>query len=80
MHRMCLCVCACVDQDTYDIIQNIPIANKIGIHSRQELVRRLEGYQLQDSETLRRAVKVIERHFLPAIKRHAISGTVTVRM
>ena len=69
-----------LEQETYDTIQHIPIAPKIGIHARQELVRRLESYQFQEPSTLKAAVELIEEHFLPAIRRHAISGSCVVRL
>src|SRR5207302_8407737 len=30
--------------EVFDLIQNIPVATQLGLHARQELVERLEGY------------------------------------
>lgn len=69
-----------VDLETFDAIQHIPIANVIGVHARQDLVRRLEKYQLADAELLNHCVDLIDNTFVPSIVRHAISGSANVRM
>lgn len=66
-----------LDQRTFDTIQHIPIASKVGVSARQDLVRRLESYS---TKTLEETVQMIDRIFMPAIRRHAISGMATVRM
>lgn len=68
------------DQTTYDTIQHIPLASKIGVHARQQLIRRLEGYQLQSPQEFSRAVQFIEQRFVPEIRRHAIAGLAAVRI
>ena len=60
--------------DTYDIIHHVPVASEIIVHARQELVRRLDNYEHRHAELFRRAVGVIDREFVPAIRRHAIAG------
>lgn len=69
-----------LDTKTYDAIQMIPIASKIGIHARQDLVRRLESYQLSYPDKLQQCVRMIREQFIPVIQRHAISGVSVVRM
>jgi adenylate kinase len=66
-----------LDQRTFDTIQHIPIASKVGISARQDLARRLEGYT---TEILAKSVSLIDSVFMPTIQRHAISGMATVRM
>ena len=69
-----------LDQTTFDSIQHIPIADKVGIHARQELVRRLESYQSAEANRFKACVELVEAEFIPAIRRHAISGFVNVRI
>lgn len=63
-----------LDQATYDRLANVPLASQIITHARQELVRRLDDYQQYNDELFRRVIGLIERKFLPIVKRHAISG------
>ncbi len=59
---------------TYDRLRPIPLAAEIILHARQELVRRLDSYELEHSELFQSVVSLIEHKFLPIIRRHAISG------
>lgn len=59
---------------TYDRLRCIPLAEEIVVHARQELVRRLDGYELEHTELFQQVVSLIETKFLPIIRRHAISG------
>jgi len=68
------------DQNTHDLIQHIPLASEIGTHSRQDLVRRLDNYQMNHSELFKEAVQFISSYFVPAIKRQAIGGRVLCRV
>ena len=52
----------------------LPVASEIIIHARQELVKRLDGYELSTPELLQRVVTFIEDALMPVIKLHAISG------
>lgn len=63
-----------LDQATYDRLTGIPLASQIITHARQELVRRLDDYQQYNDDLFRRVIGLIERKFLPIVKRHAISG------
>ncbi len=63
-----------LDQSTHDIIANIPIAQRLGMHARQELVKRLETYHDHQHSLFCQAVTLIEDKFLPIIHTHAISG------
>ncbi len=58
-----------------DRLRGIPVANQIILHARQELVKRLDGYELKDPELFAEVVAFIEERILPTILRHAISGT-----
>jgi adenylate kinase len=70
----------CVDSKTYETIQGIPIASNIGQHARQDLVRRLEDYQMHRTSAFQFCVSLILDKFIPTIERHAISGISAVRM
>jgi len=63
-----------LDQSTHDVIAKIPIAQRLGIHARQDLVNRLEGYFETQQDVFCKAVELIEGKFLPIIHTHAISG------
>lgn len=69
-----------LDQKTYDAIHIIPIAQSVGIHARQELVRRLEHYQHSCPQKVYQCVSLIESFFVPSIQRHAVSGIAMVRL
>ena len=52
----------------------MPVANEIIVHARQELVKRLDGYELSSPEVFQRVVTLIEKKMMPIINRHALSG------
>jgi adenylate kinase len=68
-----------LDQDTFDMIQTIPIASDIGLHARQNLVRRLENYQMFNGALFKKTICMIEKEFIPIISKHALSGASIVR-
>jgi len=59
---------------TYDRLAPLPLAEEIVVHARQELVRRLDSYELEHTDLFIRTVDVIKTKFIPIIKRHALSG------
>ena len=65
--------------DTYDIIQQIPVASEVIVHARQELVRRLDNYEHRHSELFRHTASVIADEFVPSIRRHAIAGRAHIK-
>lgn len=67
-----------LDPRTHDILRNLPVANDIIIHARQELVKRLDSYQFEHAELLSKVVVFIDKKILPIILRHAISGVAQV--
>ncbi|KAJ2956665.1 hypothetical protein NQZ79_g7488 [Umbelopsis isabellina] len=68
-----------LESDTYDAISHIPLANKIGVHARQELISRLEHYQMQEPAMLQNAIKWLDSEVIPQVTRHAISGAAMIR-
>lgn len=63
-----------LDEATYDQLASIPVASRIVLHARQELVKRLDEYAAHHLALFRKVVHLIEQKFLPIIRRHAISG------
>ncbi|CAG8494196.1 7881_t:CDS:2, partial [Racocetra fulgida] len=68
-----------VNQKTYDSIAHIPIATKIGIHARQDLISRLEHYQDSEPELFMKAIEFVDNNVIPMVQRHAISGQALIR-
>jgi len=63
-----------LDDETLDLLNHIPLANDIVINARQNLVRRLDGYQRDHAALFQQVIYVIEHEFMPVITLHAISG------
>ncbi len=63
---------------TFEMVRNIPLANEIVVHARQDLVKRLDGYAREHRELFRRVVDLIQIKFIPIIQRHAISGRAVI--
>lgn len=63
-----------LDPRTFERLRTLPLADEITLHARQELVKRLDSYELDHSELLTRMVELIRTKFIPIIIRHAISG------
>jgi adenylate kinase len=67
-----------LDPRTFDRLRGVPLASEIVRHARQELVRRLDGYEVEQPETFGRVVEFIEGKMMPIVVRHAISGVATI--
>ncbi|TVP99639.1 MAG: nucleoside monophosphate kinase [Planctomycetaceae bacterium] len=67
-----------LDPETYDTVRHIPLASEIVVHARQELVRRMDSYQLEHTDLFCQVVRIIEDRFLPIVLRHAIAGMAVV--
>jgi adenylate kinase len=63
-----------LDPRTYDILRSIPLADEIVQSARQELVNRLDSYQIEHPELLQSVVDFIQGKMMPIIKRYAVSG------
>jgi adenylate kinase len=63
-----------LDPRTVDRLRGVPVASEIVVHARQELVKRLDAYELENSELFARVVAFIEKKIVPIVLRHAISG------
>ena len=67
-----------LDPRTFDRLRGIPLARQIVIHARQELVKRLDGYELEQPELFAKVTTFLEAKMIPIIVRHAISGVAWV--
>lgn len=67
-----------LDPRTVDRLRGIRVASEIVIHARQELVRRLDEYELAHSARFNQVVAFIEKKIMPIVIRHAISGMALV--
>jgi adenylate kinase len=63
-----------LDPRTYDALRHLPLAAEIVQNARQELVNRLDGYQVEHPELLKAVVDFIHDKTMPIIKRYAVSG------
>ncbi|HUG70220.1 MAG TPA: nucleoside monophosphate kinase [Pirellulaceae bacterium] len=63
-----------LDPRTHDRLRPLPLAEEITLHARQELVKRLDSYELEHTELFKRTVEIIQTKFIPIITRHALSG------
>ncbi len=63
-----------LDDETLDLLNHIPLANDIVVNARQNLVRRLDGYQRDHAALFQQVIYVMEHEFMPVITLHAISG------
>src|SRR6201997_5249027 len=67
-----------LDPRTFDRLRGLPLASEIVRHARQELVRRLDGYEVEQPETFGQVVTFIETKMMPIVVRHAISGIANI--
>jgi adenylate kinase len=67
-----------LDPQTHDRLRMLPVASEIVVHARQELVKRLDGYELDHPELFQSVVAFIEKRLMPIVLRHAISGLALV--
>jgi adenylate kinase len=63
---------------TFERLRTLPLAEEIVVHGRQELVKRLDGYELRHTQLLSQVVDLVTRKFMPIITRHALSGRAQV--
>jgi adenylate kinase len=63
-----------LDPSTLDRLSAIPIASSLVTHARQELVNRLDNYERHHPDLFKRIIDIVQEHFMPIVRRHAISG------
>lgn len=67
-----------LDPRTYDTLRHIPLADEIVLQARQDLVNRLDSYQVEYPKLLVEVVDFIQEKMMPVIKRYAVTGRATV--
>ena len=67
-----------LDPDTHDAVRQLPLASDLITHARQELVRRMDSYQLEYCHLFHKVIRLIEDRFIPIVIRHAIPGMAIV--
>jgi adenylate kinase len=67
-----------LDPRTVDRLRSLPVASEIIVHSRQELVKRLDSYEFGQPELFERVVTFINRKIMPIVLRHSISGVALI--
>jgi adenylate kinase len=67
-----------LDPRTFDRLRGLPLASEIVRHARQDLVRRLDGYEVEQPETFGRVIEFIESKMMPIVVRHAVSGVANI--
>ncbi len=67
-----------LDPRTVDRLRGIPVASQIVVGARQEMVKRLDAYELEHAELFGKVVQFIEKKILPIVIRHAISGVALI--
>jgi adenylate kinase len=63
-----------LDPRTVDRLRAVPVASAIIVHARQEMVKRLDTYELEHEVLFASVVSFIEKKMMPIVLRHAISG------
>ncbi|MBC2604613.1 nucleoside monophosphate kinase [Pelagicoccus albus] len=63
-----------LDPRTFDTLHRLPIASKIVEHARQQLVRRLDQYEMEETEQFQSIINFIQQKIMPIVRRHAITG------
>lgn len=63
-----------LDPRTVDRLRGVPVASAITVHARQEMVKRLDSYELEHETLFANVVSFIEKKMMPIVLRHAISG------
>jgi len=67
-----------LDPRTFDRLRRLPLASDIVRHARQDLVRRLDGYEVERPEIFARVIEFIQAKMMPIVVRHAMSGVANI--
>ena len=67
-----------LDPETHDAVRRLPLASDLITHARQELVRRMDSYQLEHPSLFHKVIQLIDERFIPIVIRHAIPGMAVV--
>eukprot|EP01116_Phalansterium_solitarium_P021574 TRINITY_DN6772_c0_g1_i2.p1 TRINITY_DN6772_c0_g1~~TRINITY_DN6772_c0_g1_i2.p1 ORF type:complete len:477 (+),score=166.93 TRINITY_DN6772_c0_g1_i2:125-1555(+) len=61
-------------EPTCDLVSSIPVASALAEHARQNLVRRLDEYQANNSDIFQAVVQAIKKEFVPIFEQHSLTG------
>ena len=67
-----------LDPRTFDRLRSIPLAEEITVHARQELIKRLDSYELTQTDLMIQVTDLIQKDFMPIIMSHAFSGRANI--
>ncbi|MBV8278027.1 MAG: nucleoside monophosphate kinase [Verrucomicrobia bacterium] len=67
-----------LDPRTFDRLRRLPLASDIVRHARQDLVRRLDSYEVERPEIFAKVIEFIEGRMMPIVVRHAMSGVANI--
>src|ERR1700756_1306538 len=67
-----------LDPRPCDRLRGLRLASQIVRHARQDLVRRLDSYEVGQPETFERVIDFIEDKMIPIVVRHAVSGVASI--
>ena len=68
-----------LSEETFNAIHQLNTSSEITLHARQEMVRRLDNYALEDPEMFQGVVKCLSQEFYPIIRAHSLVGAAIVR-
>ena len=63
-----------LDPRTVDRLRGVAVASDLIVHARQEMVKRLDSYELEHGALFAQVIAFIEKKMMPIVLRHAISG------
>ena len=69
-----------LDSRTVDRLRGVPVASQLIVHARQEMVKRLDTYELEHGPLFAQVVALIGEKIIPIVLRHAISGAAHINM
>ncbi len=67
-----------LDPRTFDRLRSLPLSSEIVQHARQDLVRRLDSYEIEQTELFAEVVDFIDSKMMPIVIRHAMSGRANI--
>jgi adenylate kinase len=67
-----------LDVELFEELRHIPLSTEICVHTRQDLIQRLEDHYDADKELFHTLIRIIEEDYGPIIKRHTASGFVII--
>ncbi|MBP7141953.1 MAG: nucleoside monophosphate kinase [Opitutaceae bacterium] len=67
-----------LDPRTHDRVRLLPLASQIIVHARQELVKRLDSYELEHNALFEKVIHFIDKKIMPIVLRHAIAGAALI--